>query len=201
MSSPDPSLLPQDAGGIEADVDVLVDGAGWADDAGGWPGRVRAAAAAAIAQAAADRPADLAGPVEISVLLTGDTRQRDLNRDHRGLDRPTNVLSFPSGAPAAGLPGQPRHLGDVSLAWGVLEREAAAAGLALADHAAHLVIHGILHLLGYDHVSDDEAARMEALETAALSRLGIADPYAVPQTEHHKDVRREERSPSADDER
>jgi probable rRNA maturation factor len=85
------------------------------------------------------------------------------------------VLSFPSGSPT--LPGEPRHLGDIALAYETLVREAGEEGKSLADHAAHLVVHGILHLLGQDHMNEAEAETMERIEVAALARIGVADPY------------------------
>lgn len=124
------------------------------------------------------------GPlVEVSVVLTDDAAQRALNRDWRGKDAPTNVLSFPAlaraelAAGAAADPGRPILLGDVVLALETTRREAEAAGKPLADHAAHLLVHGVLHLLGYDHETEADAASMEPLETAILARLGVADPY------------------------
>ena len=112
---------------------------------------------------------------EMGLVFTSDSAVRALNRDWRGKDQPTNVLAFENtDAPPPGLPWQ---LGDVVLALGTARGEAQAAGISLADHAAHLVIHGVLHLFGYDHQDDDEAARMEALETGILAALGIADPY------------------------
>jgi probable rRNA maturation factor len=109
----------------------------------------------------------------VSILLADDALVRDLNRRHRGLDKPTNVLSFP--APAA----FEERLGDVVLGFETVSAEAAARGISLADHARHLVVHGILHLLGHDHQDEAEAAVMEALEAQVLARLGIADPYTI----------------------
>ena len=100
-----------------------------------------------------------------------------LNRDFRGKDKPTNVLSFPAPANPEG------HLGDIAIAYGVTAREAETAGKSLADHATHLAVHGVLHLLGYDHETDAEAEVMEPLEDAILAELGIADPYAAPAAE------------------
>ncbi len=127
------------------------------------------------------------GGAEISVVFADDAFVRELNRVHRGRDRATNVLSFPAyedlGAAAATLPpGEPAPLGDVVLAHETVVREAAAAGKPVADHATHLLIHGTLHLVGHDHEEAGEAAVMEALEVAALARLGIADPYRAPAT-------------------
>jgi probable rRNA maturation factor len=112
---------------------------------------------------------------EISILLADDAAVRDLNRTWRGQDKPTNVLSFPAN-PQPGAPG-PRSLGDIALAFETVAAEAQAEGKALADHAAHLIVHGVLHLLGYDHETEAEADEMEALEVNALALLGIADPY------------------------
>ena len=117
------------------------------------------------------------GGAELSIVLGDDQLLRGLNRRWRGLDKPTNVLSFPAQS-AGPLPaGAPRLLGDVVLAFETVHDEAAAQGKPLADHLRHLVVHGVLHLLGFDHESAAEAERMEALETAVLARLGVPDPY------------------------
>ena len=119
------------------------------------------------------------GSVEggLVVLLTDDATVRDLNARFRGKDRPTNVLSFP----AAVMPGQtPAPLGDIVLAYGVCAAEADAQGKTLTNHLTHLVVHGVLHLLGRDHEDESEAEAMEAEERAILARLGIADPYILP---------------------
>jgi probable rRNA maturation factor len=129
----------------------------------------RATAAAALAAAAPPREH------ELSLLLADDSAVRALNRDWRGKDRPTNVLSFPAGAPAA--EGAPLLLGDVALAYETVAREAAEQGKTLADHMRHLFVHGILHLLGHDHEDEGEAERMESLERSILAGLGVADPY------------------------
>ena len=112
---------------------------------------------------------------EISLLLGDDEAVRALNRAWRGKDKATNVLSFPAN-PHPGMPG-PQPLGDIALAFETVAREAEIEGKTLADHAAHLIVHGVLHLLGYDHETEAEAEIMEALEVEALARLGIADPY------------------------
>jgi len=117
---------------------------------------------------------------EISVVLADDALVRKLNADYRDKDKPTNVLSFASldddGEP---LPEDgPLVLGDVILAYETIAAEAVEQGKTLGDHLSHLVVHGVLHLLGFDHEEDDEAEDMEFLETAALAAIGIADPYA-----------------------
>ena len=134
--------------------------------------RIEAAIAAGIAEARL-RPLEGA---ELSLLLTDDKRIRAVNRDWRGFDKPTNVLSFPA-VPPERVASSP-VLGDIVLALETLTREAEAEGKSFGDHLSHLVIHGLLHLLGEDHETEAEAQRMEAMETAALARLGIADPYA-----------------------
>lgn len=131
--------------------------------------------ALADVEAVVERAAGAAlGAVEgdIVVLLTDDAAVRDLNARFRDKDRPTNVLSFP--APASAAP----HLGDIVLAYGVCAAEAETQGKTLADHLSHLVVHGVLHLLGRDHVDDAEAEEMEAEERDVLARIGVADPYA-----------------------
>ena len=114
---------------------------------------------------------------EVSVQLADDATVRALNARWRGVDAPTNVLSFPAATPP--LVAFAPMLGDIVLAFETIEREALLDDKNLADHAIHLVVHGFLHLLGLDHQVAAEADRMEALETLVLARLGIADPYAV----------------------
>ena len=120
---------------------------------------------------AALKPFPLEGEGSVTVLLTDDATVQDLNARFRNKDRPTNDLSFPA-APSA----RP-HLGDIALAYGVCAWEATEQGKPLADHLRHLVIHGVLHLLGYDHEADAEAEEMEALERVLLAAMGVADPY------------------------
>jgi probable rRNA maturation factor len=110
----------------------------------------------------------------LTVLLTTDEQLCALNAKFRKKAKPTNVLSFPSSSPSEG------YLGDIALAFGVAEHEAAASKKGLSEHAAHLVIHGVLHLLGYDHESAREARAMEGLEVTILKEMGIGDPYAAP---------------------
>jgi probable rRNA maturation factor len=127
---------------------------------------------------------------EISLLACNDARIAELNADFRGKPQPTNVLSWPSderGAARAGemphlprpAPPMPVELGDVAIAYDTCAREAAEAGRPLPDHALHLLVHGTLHLLGFDHERDADAELMEGLETEILSSLGVADPYAL----------------------
>lgn len=134
--------------------------------------RVTLATQAALAVAPV-RPLDGA---ELSLLLTDDKRIRIVNRDWRGFDKATNVLSFPA-APPSRIATSP-VLGDIVLAYETIASEALDEDKTIADHLSHLVIHGLLHLLGEDHETDAQAQRMEGLEIAALARLGIADPYA-----------------------
>jgi probable rRNA maturation factor len=154
----------------DLDLDIAVQGGAWSGLAG-IETLARRAVEAALG-VASDAPR---GPVEVSLLLSDDAGVRALNAAWRGKDKPTNVLSFPA-PEQPGVPG-PRHLGDIALAYETLEREARHEGKAMADHAAHLIVHGTLHLLGYDHESTGEAEIMEALEVKALKSLGVADPY------------------------
>jgi probable rRNA maturation factor len=114
---------------------------------------------------------------DTSILFAGDETVKDLNARWRGKDTATNVLSFPAPEGVSVPAGEAIPLGDIALAFGVVAREAAEQGKALPDHATHLIIHGLLHLLGYDHESEDEAGEMEGLETEILKGLGIPDPY------------------------
>ncbi|MBV9634057.1 MAG: rRNA maturation RNase YbeY [Methylobacteriaceae bacterium] len=130
----------------------------------------------ALEESASQSGVALAPHAEVSVLLCDDETIRDLNRTWRSIDRPTNVLSFPAGAPP-GL-ASAALLGDVVVAFETAAREAEGEGKPFSDHVIHLVVHGFLHLLGYDHGGEAEAALMERLEARILARLGIADPYA-----------------------
>jgi probable rRNA maturation factor len=157
------------ASGPAVVTDIVREGRQWRDRR--LDGVIQRAAAAALQAAGVEMP----GIVEISILLTNDNGIRALNRAWRGVDKPTNVLSFPT---PPGVPAARRHLGDMALAFETLESEAADEGKAFADHLSHLVVHAVLHLVGYDHAADADAADMEAREVDALARLGIADPYA-----------------------
>jgi probable rRNA maturation factor len=122
-----------------------------------------------------DLPADR---LEVSLLLTDDAQVRELNRDYRGQDKPTNVLSFAALDEDSPIPPDgPILLGDVIIARETCAREAADEDKKLSFHLSHLVVHGVLHLLGYDHIEDDEAEEMESLERSILAGLGIPDPY------------------------
>jgi probable rRNA maturation factor len=113
---------------------------------------------------------------EIAIVLSDDAAIRALNRDWRGKDAATNVLSFPAGEPG-GTRGIPRLLGDIVIAYETTQREARAEHKPFMDHLVHLAVHGFLHLAGYDHAADEQAAAMERLEAAILARLGVPDPY------------------------
>jgi probable rRNA maturation factor len=148
-----------------------------------WPGADWDALAARAADAAGEVAPELDNPrLSASLLFTSDAEIHALNREWRERDKPTNVLSFPMLARAdllaLGEDGPPELLGDVALAHETCAREADQAGLSLAHHAAHLIVHGLLHLAGHDHeTSPEDAEAMEALETKALALMGIADPY------------------------
>ncbi len=165
-STDDPasSSGPAGAHGLEADVLVGDDEWNAVDDL--------EALVLAAADAAYDGP-----PATVSILLENDAAVRVLNATWRGKDKATNVLSFPSATPD--IPGAPRHLGDIALAYGTLVREAETEGKPLAHHLQHLVVHGMLHLAGMDHMTADEADAMETRERTILAGLGVPDPYAA----------------------
>ncbi len=124
-------------------------------------------------------PDDIKGrDVEVSAVLANDDLVHVLNREYRGMDKPTNVLSFASLDADDPLPPEgPVHIGDLILAYETLEREAVEQGKSMKDHFIHLLVHGTLHLLGYDHMDDDEATVMETTEIRILERLNIQNPY------------------------
>ena len=144
-------------------------------NADGWPDHFDALAEQAVLAALAGAKPKIKGAAEISVLLTDDAEQRELNAQWRGKDSTTNVLSFPQIEPFAPVIGL---LGDITLARETLEREAAELGKSLDHHFTHLMVHGFLHILGYDHIDEAQALQMEGLETQILAGLGIDDPYA-----------------------
>lgn len=148
-----------------------------------WDARAGEAAAAALALTPFASLADAAPLVEIAVRLTDDAEVHALNRDFRGKDKPTNVLSFQQvqGDLLESLSNSDDGeilLGDIVLARETCAREAEEKGVPLADHATHLIVHGTLHLVGYDHMDDASATAMEAIEVKALASLGLANPYA-----------------------
>jgi probable rRNA maturation factor len=140
-----------------------------------WPDNLEARAEEAVLAALKFAKPKIKGAAELSIVLTNDEEQQALNRQWRGKDSSTNVLSFPQIEPFAPVVGL---LGDITLARETLEREAAEQGTSFADHFTHLVVHGFLHILGYDHLDDAEALQMEGLETQILASLGVEDPYA-----------------------
>jgi probable rRNA maturation factor len=146
------------------------------------------AAVLAGGEAGGHSPNETEQETELSILFTDDAAMQALNARWRGKDRPTNVLSFPQApgpriSAASGLQGAgPVPLGDIVLAAETVRQEAALAEKPLEDHLSHLIIHGFLHLLGYDHETEEDAEEMEQLERTALSRIGIADPTAGPRT-------------------
>lgn len=157
-------------------VELVMEGDAWQTIAG-LDEAVEIAARHAYRRAS-PRPGQAAA---VTVALLGDADVRALNRQFRGQDKPTNVLSFPalalSGAGPAQATDAPPALGDLALAYETIAAEARAEDIAVIDHVRHLVVHGTLHLLGFDHETDADADRMEALETSILAELGVADPY------------------------
>jgi probable rRNA maturation factor len=155
-----------------SDISVVVEDAAWKKSGVALP-RVKTAVRLALRRPAASPALRAAAePLQLTLLLTNDERLRALNAKFRGNDSPTNVLSFPTD-------GQDGYLGDIAIALGVTSRESAAAGISLESHTLHLAVHGVLHLLGYDHVRSREADVMERRETEILEELGIANPYAA----------------------
>jgi len=168
---------------MEPLVDTLIEDPRW----GGFGLEKLAEAAVAAALGALDLAEQ---GFEVSILGCDDRRIAELNADFRGKPQPTNVLSWPASELAAaadgGVPrrprpgpgGGPQELGDIAIAWETSEREAAEQGKPMRDHVAHLLVHGTLHLAGYDHIRDGDAALMEGLEVGILSAMGIGNPYA-----------------------
>jgi len=151
----------------ELAIDVLLDSPLW-DSVPAADATVREAIVVAAEQISA--PAG-----ELVVLLTDDIAMQKLNRDWRGIDKPTNVLSFPATTPASGV--QTAMLGDIVIAFETLDRESRAESMTFLHHLSHLAVHGFLHLMGYDHQIDSDADAMERIEVAILDRLQIPDPY------------------------
>jgi len=154
---------------------------GW--DAGtDWAALATRAADCAIRLSPHAHLAEIDTPVEIAIRLTRDAEVQSLNRDYRGKDKPTNVLSFPMFAPEeiaelADSPFPEIMLGDIVLAQETCAREAQDKGIAMAAHATHLIVHGVLHLIGFDHISETDAEEMEGLERLIMAQLGHDDPY------------------------
>jgi probable rRNA maturation factor len=167
-------------------ISLRVETPGWRRVLPATARHVRAAARAALSAAEAGKLPGAGGG--ICLVLADDRLQQRLNREFRGRDKPTNVLSF-DGSPAA--------LGDVVLALETVAAEARAQRKTLADHVAHLVVHGVLHLTGHDHETGAEARRMERLEVEILARLGIADPYRLPARRRSMDATPARRKPAA----
>jgi probable rRNA maturation factor len=160
-------------------LDIAIDSDGEWDSSTGWDELARAAAFAAIAESAFPQLGSGERTVELSVRLGTDAEVHALNSQWRGKDRPTNVLSFPMAErdDFAVSAGPELMLGDIILARGICAAEAEEKAIPLENHAAHLLVHGTLHLLGYDHMDEGTATDMEARETRALARMGIANPY------------------------
>lgn len=165
------------------DIDILIEDPRW--DAVPLEGISASALRAVCAHAALDPDA-----VEISILACDDARIAELNADFRGKPQPTNVLSWPSEelapAQAGGAPKAPRpdpagvfSLGDVAVAFETCAREAQALNKPVVDHVTHLIVHGMLHLLGYDHIRDPDATLMQTIETEILGKMGLDDPYSI----------------------
>jgi probable rRNA maturation factor len=162
-------------------LDIIIDADPEWDSSIDWASLARSAATSAIAESAFPQLSAAARSVELSIRLAGNDEVHELNLQWRDKDKPTNVLSFPMAEAdeidAAMAPGPELMLGDIILAHGVCADEAADKAIPIEHHAAHLMVHGTLHLLGYDHMDDDSATDMEAREARALARIGIADPY------------------------
>ncbi len=167
---------------MEPLVDTVIEDPRW--EAIDLPARAEAAARAAFSELGLAPEGFM-----LCVMGCDDARIAELNGEFRQKGKPTNVLSWPSEERAAEEPGQrpdlpeagdaddPEELGDIAISWETCEREAVEQGKAMADHVTHLVVHAVLHLLGYDHIDDADAELMEATEIAALARLGVANPY------------------------
>lgn len=169
MAEGGPSRKRTASTGVKLEVEVVRHGDAWA------PAQVTDAMLKQAARAALlAAPLLRRGTYQISIVLTSDQEMRNLNRTWRGKDAATNVLSFPVDDGIR----EPGPLGDVVLAYETTLKEARQQNIALQDHVSHLVVHGVLHLLGFDHAEDEAAKLMENLERTALASLGIADPYA-----------------------
>lgn len=159
--------------GSSIEIDIRIASSAWRAALPNAAAAVRRAATAALK---AELPAK--AKTGLSILLTDDAEMRKLNAGWRAKDKPTNVLSFPA-ENAVDPARPPAYLGDVALGLATCKREAREQKKTLADHVAHLTVHGVLHLLGYDHMDDEQAEAMEPLETEILAGMGIADPYRI----------------------
>lgn len=162
-------------------IEAAIIDEGW-DDSTDWPTLGQTAVAWAVTRTPYGGLARSDTPVEIAIRLTSDNEVHALNRQYRDKDKPTNVLSFPMYAPEELLKLEDERLpeimlGDIVLARETCLREAAEKDLPVATHATHLIVHGVLHLLGYDHIDDEDAENMEALERRIMADLGHDDPY------------------------
>ena len=170
MSKSTSPTLPRKRGGAkkQVEVDVIVRSARW---------RKRPTAKTIVKRAVLAAVEAISTPsTELAIVLTDDSTIRTLNRDWRGKNAPTNVLSFPAADPGKARPASP-YIGDIVIAFETVAREAVADGKPFNHHLAHLAVHGFLHLLGYDHENDRDAEKMERLERKILKRLAVPDPY------------------------
>jgi probable rRNA maturation factor len=159
-------------------IEVTSTCTGWSEVCSTAERLARDAAQLAAARGMAASGLACPAPVELGITLASAVEQQRLNRDYREQDVPTNVLAFPAWEPGTHIPpGAPLLLGDVVLAFETVLREACDQDKPVANHLCHLVVHGVLHLLGFDHLTQSEAVRMESLETSILAELGVPDPY------------------------
>ncbi|PCI34556.1 MAG: rRNA maturation RNase YbeY [Alphaproteobacteria bacterium] len=168
------------------DLDIAVEAPVWQDHFPDYEARIEACLGLIIAHVPEAQTFEKLPHLEVSILLCDDSHIQQLNRDYREKDKATNVLSFPSLSDeeielyltgAGQVPDFPLVLGDIIFAYGTIKGEALDQGKSFADHFSHLCLHGMLHLLGYDHIEEGPASEMEALETLLLSKLSIDDPY------------------------
>lgn len=173
-AQPEPVDEPEPRSRPSVELDIATEAGDWSS----FPDAEQLVSAAAAALVQQPQAAALAGG-QASIVLADDAMVQGLNASYRGKDQPTNVLSFPFEPPPGVVPPEAaRYLGDIILASETLLREAADLGIPPAHHLQHLVVHGLLHLVGFDHIEAAQAEAMEALETRVLAGLGIADPYA-----------------------
>jgi len=163
---------------LTAAIDIASRYDGWKSICPDLENVIRNTATAALVDGIAAIGFTSAAHIELGIMLTDDAHQRQLNRRYRGHDASTNVLAFPTWEPCApAVAGEPVLLGDVVLAFETVAREVEERVMLFCDHLRHLIVHGVLHLLGYDHEGEADAATMERLEASILAKLGIPDPY------------------------